>query len=168
MSELYRYYYLSPVGTLCVEADADAVTGLHIEKVPANGENRENELIRDTIRQLKEYFSGKRRQFTVPLRTEGTVFQQTVWEALRRIPYGETRTYGEIATAVGRPAACRAVGGANHKNPIMILIPCHRVIGADGSLKGFGGGLDVKEKLLMLEGSIQKKAQYVEAEEIAR
>lgn len=152
MSELCRYYYLSPVGTLCVEADAEAVTGLHIAKSSANGECRENELIRDTIRQLKEYFAGKRRQFTVPLRAEGTDFQQAVWEALRRIPYGETRTYGEIATAVGRPGACRAVGGANHKNPIMILIPCHRVIGADGSLTGFGGGLDIKEKLLMLEG----------------
>lgn len=108
-------------------------------------------VFQETARQLDEYFAGKRREFSVPIRTQGTDFQEKVWAALRKIPYGETRTYGQIAAQVGNPKAGRAVGGANHNNPIMILTPCHRVIGADGSLTGFGGGLDVKEALLALE-----------------
>ena len=93
-----------------------------------------------------------RREFTIPLEPAGTPFQKQVWEALRTIPYGETRTYGQIAVQIGRPKASRAVGMGNHKNPIAILIPCHRVIGADGSLTGYGGGLDIKEFLLKREG----------------
>lgn len=108
-------------------------------------------VFRETARQLDEYFAGKRREFSVPIKTQGTDFQEKVWAALRKIPYGETRTYGQIAAQIGNPKAGRAVGGANHNNPIMILTPCHRVIGADGSLTGFGGGLDVKEALLALE-----------------
>lgn len=108
-------------------------------------------VVQETVRQLDEYFAGKRREFSVPIKTQGTDFQEKVWAALRKIPYGETRTYGQIAAQVGNPKAGRAVGGANHNNPIMILTPCHRVIGADGSLTGFGGGLDVKEALLALE-----------------
>ncbi len=112
----------------------------------------ETELIGRTHEELQEYFAGERRVFTVPLAPEGTDFQKQVWRALLTIPYGETRSYGQIAAMIGRPGAARAVGMGNHKNPISILIPCHRVIGADGSLTGYGGGLDIKEYLLRLEG----------------
>ncbi len=103
--------------------------------------------------ELLEYLAGTRTEFTVPLSPAGTDFQRAVWQALQRIPYGETRTYGEIAEAVGRPGAARAVGTANHCNPIPIIIPCHRVVGSNGQLCGFGGGLDVKRRLLELEAS---------------
>lgn len=118
---------------------------------PAGTDQPGDPVLRETVRQLDEYFAGKRREFSIPLKTHGTDFQERVWEALRSIPYGETRTYGQIAAQVGNPKASRAVGGANHNNPILILTPCHRVIGADGSLTGFGGGLKVKEALLALE-----------------
>ena len=98
-----------------------------------------------------EYFAGARRVFTVPLAPAGTPFQRLVWDALREIPYGATATYGEIAAAVGSPKAFRAVGMANHQNPIFIAVPCHRVIGAGGKLVGYGGGLDMKEALLQME-----------------
>lgn len=104
-------------------------------------------------KELLEYFDGKRRSFTVPVLPRGTEFQMRVWRALCDIPYGETRTYGEIAAAVGSPKACRAVGMANHANPIAVIIPCHRVIGADGTLTGYGGGLDKKRLLLELENN---------------
>lgn len=120
-------------------------------KEPAGADQPEDPVLRETVRQLDEYFAGKRREFSIPLKTHGTAFQERVWGALRSIPYGETRTYGQIAAQVGNSKASRAVGGANHNNPILILTPCHRVIGADGSLTGFGGGLDVKEALLALE-----------------
>lgn len=108
--------------------------------------------------ELLEYMEGKRKVFTVPYRlTGGTPFQRKVWEALKTIPYGETRSYREIAEAVGSPKACRAVGGANHNNPIMILVPCHRVIGANGKLVGFGGGLPMKKALLELEKNVIKQ-----------
>lgn len=102
-------------------------------------------------RQLGEYFAGRRRRFELPLAPEGSPFQQRVWAVLQSIPYGETRSYGELARALGRPGASRAVGAANGANPIPIVIPCHRVIGADGSLTGFGGGLEAKKLLLDLE-----------------
>lgn len=102
--------------------------------------------------QLGEYFAGARRAFTLPLAPAGTEFERRVWRELGAIPYGETRSYAEIAQAIGRPAACRAVGRANGRNPIAIVIPCHRVIGSDGSLTGYGGGLDLKRFLLDLEG----------------
>jgi methylated-DNA-[protein]-cysteine S-methyltransferase len=103
-------------------------------------------------RQLAEYFAGKRRSFDLELAPRGTPFEQEVWAALRTIPFGETRSYGEIAAALGRPGAARAVGRANGANPIPIVVPCHRVLGSDGSLTGFGGGLATKERLLELEG----------------
>jgi methylated-DNA-[protein]-cysteine S-methyltransferase len=106
---------------------------------------------REVVTQLAEYFAGKRTQFDVPLDIEGTPFQKSVWKELLRIPYGETRSYGDIARALGRPHAARAVGRANHTNPIAIVIPCHRVIGRDGSLTGYGGGLPLKERLLAIE-----------------
>lgn len=101
--------------------------------------------------QITEYLNGQRREFDFPYLLQGTEFQRKVWRALCAIPYGETRTYGEIAAAVGNPKACRAVGMANHQNPILIAVPCHRVIGANGKMVGYGSGLDMKEALLQLE-----------------
>jgi len=105
-------------------------------------------------RQLEEYFAGGRRRFDLPLDLRGTDFQKRCWQELLKIPYGETRSYAEIARAIGNPAAVRAVGLANGKNPIAIIVPCHRVIGSDGSLTGYGGGLETKRKLLQLEGAL--------------
>lgn len=107
------------------------------------------------VRELKEYFAGKRREFTVPLDLQGTEFQKKCWHALLRIPYGATKTYADIARAVGCPQGFRAVGMANHDNPVPIIVPCHRVLASNGTLGGFGGGLDVKRKLLELEGALQ-------------
>jgi O-6-methylguanine DNA methyltransferase len=105
-------------------------------------------------KELTEYFSGKRRKFSFPLDLRGTAFQLSCWNSLLQIPYGETRTYADIARAVGQPQAFRAVGLANNRNPIAIVVPCHRVIASDGTLCGYGGGLDVKRKLLELEGAL--------------
>lgn len=107
------------------------------------------------VEELDEYFEGKRREFTVPLDLHGTEFQKKCWQALLRIPYGKTRTYAQIAKTVGCPRGFRAVGMANHDNPVPIIVPCHRVLASDGTLGGYGGGLDVKRKLLELEGSLQ-------------
>lgn len=109
------------------------------------------------IRELEEYFDGTRREFTVPLDLQGTDFQKKCWRALLKIPYGKTRSYGEIARSVGCPQGFRAVGMANHDNPVPIIVPCHRVIASNGKLAGFGGGLELKRKLLELEGVLQPK-----------
>lgn len=114
-------------------------------------EEQADRLLLRAAEELGEYFAGRRRNFTLSLAPRGTEFQQRVWSELRRIPYGETRSYGEIARAIGQPRACRAVGMANNRNPIAILIPCHRVIGRDGSLTGYAAGLTVKQQLLELE-----------------
>ena len=108
------------------------------------------------VRELEEYFAGQRRQFSFPLDLRGTDFQLACWRALLAIPYGETRTYGDIARAVGRPQGFRAVGMANKFNPVAIVVPCHRVIASDGTLCGYGGGLEVKRKLLELEGALTR------------
>lgn len=110
------------------------------------------EATRDYVQELEQYFSGQRREFTFPLDLRGTPFQVRCWRALLEIPYGETRTYADIARAVGQPKGFRAVGLANNRNPIAIVVPCHRVIASDGTLCGYGGGLDIKRKLLELEG----------------
>ena len=112
---------------------------------------RDDGFFSDTIRQLKEYFRGERREFDVKLAPKGTDFQKTVWSALLNIPYGESRSYGELAAEIGRPKASRAVGGANGRNPIPVIIPCHRVIGSSGKLTGFAYGINIKRKLLELE-----------------
>jgi methylated-DNA-[protein]-cysteine S-methyltransferase len=112
-------------------------------------------------RQLEEYFSGRRRHFDLPLDLRGTEFQKRCWRELLKIPYGETRSYAEIARAIGNPSAVRAVGLANGQNPIAIIVPCHRVIGSDGSLTGYGGGLDVKRRLLELEGALSSPLPVV-------
>jgi len=108
-------------------------------------------VIRRAFAQIEEYLAGRRKRFDLPLYVEGTPFMRRVWDELRKIPYGETRSYKDIAAAIGQPGAMRAVGMANNRNPLALIIPCHRVIGADGRLVGFGGGLDVKRRLLELE-----------------
>nr|AGS51923.1 methylated-DNA--protein-cysteine methyltransferase [uncultured bacterium contig00002] len=123
----------------------------HTGRVSYDYEIKETPLIRKAAKQLGEYFNGKRKTFDLPLILHGTDFQVAVWKALQNIPYGKTRSYGELAAMTGNPKASRAVGMANNRNPIVIVIPCHRVIGSDGSLTGFGGGLELKQKLLELE-----------------
>lgn len=142
--------YTFPFGRLKIGYEGGAVTLLKRTEEPARAEGR-TELTDLAFGQITEYLEGRRREFDFPCRLRGTEFQQKVWRALRAIPYGETRTYGEIAAAVGNPKAARAVGMANHQNPVLIAVPCHRVIGADGSLVGYGSGLDMKEALLRLE-----------------
>lgn len=142
--------YPFPFGRLKIGYEGDAVTLLKRTDEPARSEGR-TALTDLAFGQITEYLEGRRREFDFPYRLRGTEFQQKVWQALRAIPYGETRTYGEIAAAVGNPRAARAVGMANHENKILIAVPCHRVIGADGSLVGYGSGLDMKQALLRLE-----------------
>ena len=139
----------TPVGTLWIEETDGAVT--RVTNRPLSVPEGKTPVLAQAKRELCEYFAGARKTFTVPLNPAGTDFQRAVWAALRAIPYGETRTYGAVAAAVGRPKAARAVGNANNKNPILIFTPCHRVVGADGALVGFAAGLPVKEALLALE-----------------
>lgn len=139
----------TPIGPLSLQADESAVSAM---RFGAGGAQDASPLLDAAEAQLREYFAGARRTFDLPLAPHGTAFQQRVWTALRAIPYGETRTYGELAAAIGSPNASRAVGMANHRNPIPIIIPCHRVIGANGTLTGYAGGLEIKRKLLALEG----------------
>lgn len=142
--------YPFPFDQLKIGYQDDAVTLLMRTSEPIRNEGR-TALTDMVFQQVTEYLNGQRREFDFPYLLRGTEFQQKVWRALCAIPYGETRTYGEIAAAVGNPKACRAVGMANHQNPILIAVPCHRVIGANGKLVGYGSGLDMKESLLQLE-----------------
>ena len=146
------FTYDSPFGNIVIESDGKAITGLMKESNarPA-GEKEASTLTDIAAMQLREYFAGKRKKFDVPLNPHGTDFQRSVWKALQAVPYGKTRSYKQIAQAIGNPKACRAVGMANNKNPIWILIPCHRIIGTDGSLTGYGGGIEMKKRLLKLE-----------------
>lgn len=148
--------YHAPTGDLLVEYDDGAVTALKNACAPLP-EETPNALTALVFEQLDTYFAGTRTAFDFPYRVHGTPFQEQVWAALRDIPYGETRTYKQIAEAIGRPKAYRAVGMANHSNPIFLVIPCHRVIGADGSLTGYGGGLAMKRALLELEAKNARK-----------
>ena len=145
------FFYDTPVGKLCIGEEDDSITRVTWSKVPQEYIQEETELILNCKIQLEEYFAGNRKQFDLPLAPKGTDFQKRVWKALTDIPYGETRTYGEIAAAVGSPKAARAVGMANNKNPIGIIVPCHRVVGADGKLVGYAGGMEKKEWLKNLE-----------------
>lgn len=142
--------YHSPFGDMELDYEGGAVTALKMAGKEAEGKAPEG-LALKVFRELDEYFQGRRKTFDIPYRTHGTAFQEKVWAALREIPYGETRSYRDIAEAIGHPKAYRAVGMANNANPLFIIIPCHRVIGADGSLTGYGGGLPMKKALLMLE-----------------
>lgn len=149
----------SPLGRLTLESDGKALTRIRLPEedwTPATGVKRVRrpELFVEAAAQLGAYFRGERKEFQLPLNTGGTPFQKKVWDQLRKIPPGETITYAELARRTGNPRASRAVGAANGKNPLPIVIPCHRVIGSNGKLTGFAGGLAAKKKLLELEGGL--------------
>jgi methylated-DNA-[protein]-cysteine S-methyltransferase len=145
----------SPIGPLQLLGDERALRGLYMHPFPPPDDWREaKEPFADAIAQLEQYFAGERSEFGLRLDMRGTQFQRDVWDALLTVPYGETRSYGEIAKQIGRPHRARAVGAANGNNPISIIVPCHRVIGADGSLTGYGGGLDRKRFLLDHEAGV--------------
>lgn len=161
----------SPIGPLTIVASEQGVCHLHfgsiesihstlrakLLKLGMSGEWQEcSETLAQAKEQVDEYFNGSRQTFDVPVDLHGTLFQKRVWNALREIQYGETQSYKQIAEAIGAPKAVRAIGGANNRNPVPIIIPCHRVIGSNGSMVGYGGGLDKKEKLLTHEGSIER------------
>ncbi len=149
------WYYDYPIGPIGITEDNGFITEIFFgkgeEKKPAGYEVEETPLIEKAGEQLREYFDGNRTEFDLPLSLRGTEFQKSVWDALQTIPSGETRSYKDIATQIGKPNATRAVGMANHQNPICIVVPCHRVVGSDGSLTGYGGGLHMKQYLLDLE-----------------
>ncbi|CUX70694.1 Methylated-DNA--protein-cysteine methyltransferase [Clostridium sp. C105KSO15] len=148
----YWEVYESKIGPLTILCDDEALLRIDFGTVePKNAVRDRSELIGRTEGQLEEYMAGTRTEFDLPLKPEGTEFQKKVWNALLLIPYGETKSYKDIAVLIDNPKGCRAVGMANNRNPIPIIIPCHRVIGANGSLIGYGGGLDIKVKLLELE-----------------
>ncbi len=141
----------SPLGPLTLTASEAALTGISFGGAEETTETA-SPVLEQAARELAEYFDGKRRTFTVPLAPEGTAFQKSVWDELRKIPYGETVSYGDIAARLGKPGAAVAVGQANSRNPIPIIIPCHRVIGTNGKLVGYTGGLHIKKALLAVEG----------------
>jgi O-6-methylguanine DNA methyltransferase len=158
MDTLYYCSWPSPVGALTLAASPFGLLTVEFGEKPGNrfsspktAWEESEEKTRRYRQELEEYFLGERVEFKLPLDLRGTEFQQRCWRALLEIPYGQTRSYAEIARAIGNPQACRAVGMANNRNPIPIVVPCHRVIAANGSLCGYGGGLDIKEKLLRLE-----------------
>ncbi len=143
----------SPLGRLCIQGDGESITGLYLPmhkgwKKPEGTWRYDDAPFVEVRKQLEEYFAGERQQFDVPLWLAGTPFQQRVWQELTRIEFGQTITYAQLAERVGRPMAARAVGAANGRNPISIIVPCHRVIGAQGKLTGYAGGIDKKQWLL--------------------
>ncbi|HNP64890.1 MAG TPA: methylated-DNA--[protein]-cysteine S-methyltransferase [Woeseiaceae bacterium] len=153
---MYYCYFDTPIGELLLAGEADALTMIGFPKGAMRRDPEadwiyKEEPFAEVRRQLGEYFAGKRKEFDLPLALQGTEFQVSVLEALQGIPYGETTSYGAIAKRIGRPKAVRAVGAANGRNPIPIIVPCHRVVGSSGDLTGFGGGLDTKAELLRLE-----------------
>ena len=172
MEVLYSTTFMSPVGPLFLAASERGLVALEFDaRLPGQQSIRPNprhvreeqrraafepsaSRTRPYLDELSEYFSGQRREFSFPLDLRGTDFQLSCWRALLRIPYGETRSYADVARAVGKPHAFRAAGMANNRNPIAIVVPCHRVIASDGTLCGYGGGLDVKRRLLELEGAL--------------
>ncbi len=154
-------YCKTPIGKLLLTGENGLLEEIHF---PNSAENAVIEddwqnnrgAFSDVLQQLEEYFAGRRKVFKIKMNPKGTDFQRRVWQELQRIPYGKTASYGEIAHRIDNPKACRAVGGANGKNPIPIIIPCHRIIGTDGSLTGFGGGLELKKDLLRLENVVSE------------
>jgi methylated-DNA-[protein]-cysteine S-methyltransferase len=156
----------SPVGRLTVVGEDDQLVGLYFENATLvearpDGWTRDDRRLASAVEQLDEYFAGARTRFDLPLAPRGTAFQQAVWAQLLLIPYGETWSYGQLARAVGKPSASRAVGAANGRNPLSIVIPCHRVIGADGSLTGYGG--HVSRKLVLLDHEARVASRTLEA-----
>lgn len=148
------FFYDTAIGKIKIEENGSAITKVSFLTEEENlNLNKETPLLREAARQLNEYLEGKRISFDLQLSPKGTEFQMKVWNTLKEIPFGETRSYKEIAKIVGNEKASRAVGMANNKNPIPIFIPCHRVIGSNGKLVGYAGGIDIKEKLLKVEKS---------------
>ena len=163
MSVLFFRHIDSPVGPLLIAGNDDGLQLIEFQAprhpVPRGAHWREGDhaVLQRTQSQLQEYFAGERRRFDLPLAPQGTDFQRQVWRELAGIPFGGTISYAELALRLGRPTATRAVGAANGRNPVPIVLPCHRVIGADGSLTGFGGGLPTKQFLLRLEGALPRE-----------
>ena len=150
---IYQFSYETKLGSVTIVEEDGALLAITTHRT-YEGIKQETPLINEAYRQLSEYLLGERKRFDLPLNPQGTVFQQQVWKALCDIPYGETRSYKQIAEAIGNPKAVRAVGMANNRNPLLIVVPCHRVIGANGQLVGYGAGIDKKEFLLKLEKSL--------------
>ncbi|GIC75460.1 methylated-DNA--[protein]-cysteine S-methyltransferase [Moritella sp. F3] len=153
----------SLLGTVTVHGNDDGLLGIwyesHTRQLSDFGKRAdEHPILQLAVTQLQEYFNGQRHEFSIPLAANGTEFQNKVWQALTTIPYGETWSYKDLAIAVGNPKASQAVGGANSKNPISIIVPCHRVIGKNGSLTGYAGGLDIKQQLLNLEAKYYRSS----------
>lgn len=153
-------YYQSPLGTLTIQASDDGILGAWFEQQTTQPENlgiedEQHPILRQAISEYKAYFTGELTEFSVPLAAEGTAFQQQVWRALTEIPYGKTFCYQDLADNIANPKAVRAVGMANGKNPISIIVPCHRVIGKNGALTGYAGGVGIKAALLKLEAAIK-------------
>ncbi|MBD3223723.1 MAG: methylated-DNA--[protein]-cysteine S-methyltransferase [Caldithrix sp.] len=146
----YEDFLDTPLGSIRIEANQDAITGIHFAR--EKGQSKSNKWVRKAKQQLNDYFESHRQAFDLPLQPQGTDFQLKVWESLRNVPFGQTISYGGLAERIGRQNAARAVGMANNRNPISIIIPCHRVIGSNGDLIGYGGGTWRKEWLLKHEG----------------
>ena len=158
------FCYDTKIGKVAIREDGNSITHIYLRETNVDlviEKNKltvqESDLIKKAYIQLKEYIDGQRKQFDLPLNLKGTAFQKKVWGELAKIPYGETRSYKDIAIAIGNEKACRAVGMANNKNPIPIVVPCHRVVGSNKKLVGYAGGLDLKEKLLNIEGIFIEK-----------
>ncbi len=154
---MYYYTKQTPLGLITIKEQRGFITSLNFDNYKNAGKvlpdkNFLTETINQAFSQLEEYIEGEREEFDLPLNPKGTPFQQKVWSALLTIPYGETRSYKDISVQIGKPDSSRAVGRANHENPIPIFIPCHRVISSDGTLGGYSEGLDIKTKLLQIEG----------------
>ena len=150
---IYQYSYETKLGSVTIVEEDGALLAITTHRT-YKGIKQETLLIKEVYRQLSEYLIGERKYFELPLNPKGTEFQRQVWQALCDIPYGETRSYKQIAEAIGNPKAVRAVGMANNRNPLLIVIPCHRVIGANGKLIGYGAGIEMKDYLLKLEKSL--------------
>lgn len=150
---IFQYSYETILGSVTFVEEDGALLAIATHRA-YEGKRLETSLIKEAYRQLSEYLIGERKSFDLPLKPRGTVFQLQVWKALCDIPYGETRSYKQIAEAIGNPKAVRAVGMANNRNPMLIVVPCHRVIGANGKLVGYGAGIEKKEFLLKLEKSL--------------
>lgn len=146
------FCYDTGIGKIKISEKNGKIIGIGFSDCKKESEiEKETDYIKNTYIELKEYLSGKRKNFDIEIEMIGTDFQKKVWKELLNIPYGETRSYKDIAIAIGNEKACRAVGNANNKNPIAIIVPCHRVVGSDGSMTGYAGGLNIKEKLLKIE-----------------
>lgn len=158
------YFYDTPVGSLRIMDNGSAITlitfAVEDSLVPRKAVEEETPLIAVAAAQLMEYFEGRRREFDFPTEVGGTDFQRRVWQELCRIPYGQTRTYKQVAEAIGCPKGFRAIGMANNRNPIAVVVPCHRVVGSGGKLVGYAGGVDIKERLLQLEAHFVKETKY--------